>query len=291
MSEEEGSGLSGPMTVIAMVNGMIGGLILILPVMALESGWLLTLIVLLVTGFISYYSCYLCVLHTGDASDMDIAMEQHFWNSRKIKMFYEFCIFSTIIVILILYYELIVIQWEGLACNNEYTPLNPVINAFALLAMVFVIKFKDFGASLMAYGIVSIVAYLFFITWAVGSEDSGHDHERLRLFHGDGIELAAALGQAFAIQAFFIPVLKQNRKPHKYKLYTLMAFVLGTLAYGYIALMGSQGIVHRQFLGDEGESRTIEGYFEAGAWQVKAIEVIYLVHLYSVFPEFLLISK
>ncbi len=30
-----------------------------------------------------------------------------------------------------------------------------------------------------------------------------------------------------------------------------MAFVLGILAYGYIAFMGSQGIVHRTFMGDE----------------------------------------
>lgn len=28
-----------------------------------------------------------------------------------------------------------------------------------------------------------------------------------------------------------------------------------------------------------------------GAWEVNCIEVIYLIHLYSVFPEFLLISK
>lgn len=53
------------MTVLSIVNGMIGGLILLLPVMALEAGWLLTLIALFSIGFISYYSCFLCVLHTG----------------------------------------------------------------------------------------------------------------------------------------------------------------------------------------------------------------------------------
>jgi hypothetical protein len=36
---------------------------------------------------------------------------------------------------------------------------------------------------------------------------------------------------------------------------------------------------------------TIEGYFPAGNWEVNLIEGIYLIHLYSVFPEFLLISK
>lgn len=107
--------------------------------------------------------------------------------------------------------------------------------------MVFVMKIKEFGPSLMAYGIVSIITYLLFLTWAVGSEEASHDDNKIILFHGDGIDLAAALGQAFAIQAFFIPILKQNKKPHKYRLYTKMAFILGTIAYGYIAFMGSQG--------------------------------------------------
>ncbi len=43
--------------------------------------------------------------------------------------------------------------------------------------MVLVIKFKEFGATLMAYGIISIVTYLFFLTWAVGSEDTNHDQK------------------------------------------------------------------------------------------------------------------
>ena len=50
-----------------------------------------------------------------------------------------------------------------------------MINFLVLLAMVLIIKFKDFGASLMAYGVVSIVAYLLFVTWVVGSEDAKND--------------------------------------------------------------------------------------------------------------------
>jgi len=58
--------LSSPLTVVGMVNGMIGGLILILPVDALNSGYMFTLIVILVTGGFSFYSCYLCVVHLGN---------------------------------------------------------------------------------------------------------------------------------------------------------------------------------------------------------------------------------
>ena len=62
------------------------------------------------------------------------------------------------------------------------------------------------------------------------------------MFGGSGIDLAAALGQAFAIQCFFIPVLKKNKKEHKHRLYLLIAFILGGLAYAYIGFMGSYGI-------------------------------------------------
>lgn len=58
--------LSGPMVVIAMVNGMIGGLILSLPLLSLQGGYGTTAIVLPIIGFFSFYSCYLCVLHLGD---------------------------------------------------------------------------------------------------------------------------------------------------------------------------------------------------------------------------------
>lgn len=200
------------MAILCIVNGMIGGLILILPVMALEGGWLMTLLVILMTGFISYYSCYLCLIHTGKEPDLDVSIEKHFWGSKKIRVFYEICILSTLLLIDILYYELIVLQWIGLAPPHEYTPVNPLINFVALFILVLVIKFKEFGATLMAYGIVSIAAYLLFVTWVVGSEEPKNDGKSLQLFGGSGIDLAAALGQAFAIQCFFIPVLKKNKK-------------------------------------------------------------------------------
>ena len=125
----------------------------------------------------------------------------------------------------------------------EYTPVNPLINFAVLFVLVIVIKFKDFGVSLMAYGIVSIIAYLVFITWVVGSEEPKNDGHSLQLFGGNGIDLASGLGMAFAIQSFFIPVIKKNKKPHKHKLYLLIVFILGTLAYSYIAFMGSFGTI------------------------------------------------
>jgi len=53
--------------------------------------------------------------------------------------------------------------------------------------------------------------------------------------------------------------------------------------YLYIAYMGSFGIWHRFYTGQD-KVQTIEGYFNDGAWQTKFIEATYMIHLYTVFP-------
>jgi len=93
----------------------------------------------------------------------------------------------------------------------------------------------------MAYGIVSIIAYLIFLIWVVATYDQGNDSTPYKPFGAGVVTLAAAMGQAFSIQSFFIPVLKKNENPSKYTFYTMLAYIIGGLAYYYIAYMGSIG--------------------------------------------------
>ena len=97
--------------VIAMVNGMIGGLILELPILADQGGTLLSFIIILVTGFFSFYSCYLCILHLGEHDDLDSALVHHFGGKKCVKIFYDFLVSINLIFLLLLYYQLIVQQW------------------------------------------------------------------------------------------------------------------------------------------------------------------------------------
>ncbi len=66
--------LSSPLTVVAMMNGMIGGVILVLPVSSYQAGYLFTILAILVSGAFSFYSCYLSIKHLGDQKDMNYAM-------------------------------------------------------------------------------------------------------------------------------------------------------------------------------------------------------------------------
>ena len=94
----------------------------------------------------------------------------------------------------------------------------------------------------MAYGIISIITYLLFLIWVVATGDySSPATAQYKSFGSGAVQLAAAMGGAYSIQSFFIPVLKKNPKSHKYVFYTLMAYILGGFAYLYIAYMGSFG--------------------------------------------------
>lgn len=134
------------------------------------------------------------------------------------------------------------IQWEGLIPPHEPALANSLANAAALFVLVFVLKYFDFGASLMAYGIISIVTYLLFLIWVIATSDQGYNEVEYEAFGSGAATLAASMGQAFSIQSFFIPVLKMNKSPRNYVFYTMLAYIIGGLAYYYIAYMGSFGI-------------------------------------------------
>ena len=53
--------------------------------------------------------------------------------------------------------------------------------------------------------------------------------------------MAASMGQAFAIQTFFIPVLKELPDPKQYWKFVLIAYGIGSTVYVYIAYAGSFG--------------------------------------------------
>jgi hypothetical protein len=75
---------------------------------------------------------------------------------------YDLCIAFSIVVVLILYFDLICIQWSGLTTNS---PLIAVINAAVLFPVVYIMKKYHFGASLLAYGIISTIGYCLFLLY------------------------------------------------------------------------------------------------------------------------------
>lgn len=62
--------MSAPMVVIGLVNGMIGGTCLVLPLIGLKAGYITTLLVSCFTGFIGYYTASILVMHIGKSGSI-----------------------------------------------------------------------------------------------------------------------------------------------------------------------------------------------------------------------------
>ena len=110
----------------------------------------------------------------------------------------------------------------------------------------------DFGASLLAYGILSIVGkyffilgYVIFLIWLWITTEPGP--KSVVATHSSFVDLAAALAQGFAIQTFFIPILKKNPNRKLYKKLLGLTYILGTCVYCFIGYSGAFSIFFINF--------------------------------------------
>lgn len=97
---------------------------------------------------------------------MNYAMQAHF-GSKAAKIIYDIVVWLGLLLGSMFYYSLICIQWESLTGSDSVA--IPLANAGFLFILIFVLKYLDFGESLMAYGIVSIFSYMIFLIWVISS--------------------------------------------------------------------------------------------------------------------------
>lgn len=102
--------MGAPMTVIGLVNGMIGGTCLVLPQIGLKTGYLTTIIVCAVTGFISYYTAYLIVLHLGKGKQIKDCILSHFNNDYSYMTGYSLFIWISFMPLMLIYFRIICLQ-------------------------------------------------------------------------------------------------------------------------------------------------------------------------------------
>jgi hypothetical protein len=87
----------------------------------------------------------------------------------------------------------------------------------------------------------------------------------------------------------FLPLLRANVDRSKSQLLLLLAFVIGMCTYAYVAIVGDYGIINR--VPPYKLSHTVMEYFYSNKWQPFFLEVIYLLHLYTVWRERSKINK
>mgnify|MGYP002360690835 FL=1 len=258
--------MSGPLTLVALMNAMIGGTILVLPLMFLGAGYLPAIIVTLITGAINYYSCKVCYDHLQDDADLPECIYRH-TKKRIWSKLYDTMVYISIQLLLLLYFNLIVKQWETILMAKSF--LITLINGVAVFALVFLMRKFNAAVSLMGYGILSIVGYMVFVAWLWGSAPSGNNHYPVASWKF--ADLCDTLATAFSMQGIFVPILRKNHLPSQNGRLLILAYVLGGLVYSYIGFAGSfgnslnyEGILNRQPI--DGTPETVEDYFQDREW-------------------------
>lgn len=95
------------------------------------------------------------------------------------------------------------------------------------------------------------------------------------------IDLAASLIMGFSVHDFVSQVLLQTTTHDKFFKVVTIVYIIGTIIYTFITY-GAYAIVNRAPRVEDAE--TISEYFPYNSWQVRIIEILYLVHLFTATP-------
>jgi hypothetical protein len=152
------------MAIIGLLNGMIGGTILVVPIIGIRTGYIMTFLVCAILGYISYYTSYLIILHLGKGKNVTEYILAHFNNDYKYLVLYCFIIWFSFVPIFFIYFRLICLQVEGLMGYHSFW-IGPIAAA-VLIGTIIIARIYHIGEETIAYGIISIVVYVGFVIWA-----------------------------------------------------------------------------------------------------------------------------
>lgn len=106
--------MSNFMTVLGFLNGMIGGTVLLLPLLGVKSGYLGSSLISMLVGMAQFYSCYLLVLHIGHSNSLKASVLAHFGNDYRYVKICSFMLWFGFVPLFFIYFRLIVLQFVGL---------------------------------------------------------------------------------------------------------------------------------------------------------------------------------
>jgi hypothetical protein len=107
----------------------------LLPVIGIKSGYITTLIVSLIIGYINYYTAQLIVMHLGKEKDIRKAVLVHFDYDRKYVKIYSFFIWLSFLPCFCVNFKVICLQIEGLM-GYHYDLLGPILSITLIIGII-----------------------------------------------------------------------------------------------------------------------------------------------------------
>ncbi|KAL4443102.1 hypothetical protein ABPG74_002169 [Tetrahymena malaccensis] len=292
-------------TVFSLLNSMIGGTMLFLPLYFNQTGIITSIIIMIIMGIVSMKGCDIYVQHL-KKNEFDIQETLGRIMGNRWRMF--FIVISTIYMILVtlLYYSFSIEMVYSLitfimthsgsknyadkadVSYSQFSIQYTVLATIPIFLGLLFLKKLGFMIKIAELGVYAIYSYVIFIFYTfISNLTSGTLQENIsdvKLWSFDVGTLASTASLAYQIHTNACPMVKCNKDQSKNRLAVKITYAMGITIYLIIGLIGGLGVLGRVSQRKDGKAHNINDYFADDAWQPLIVEILYLIHLVSMYP-------
>lgn len=260
----EESSNSSLMTIFAIVNSMIGTLVMVLPILFLQYGLLTSIIILILISWLSYKTCSLCVIHLKENEpDLPVVI-QRIAGSKWLTLYVFFSVIYMVCAGIIYFnlmnnmlYSVTLFIFEHLEYKNYAEKHEnrfdifsyPILGLCVFLPAYLSCFLKDinFIVKFSQVGVFSLVSYIIFLVYVVYDNFmSGfltlHFNE-LQIYTFEFDKLLGGFSLGFFVHTNVCAIMKNNEKFENNLRDLAVSYIFGSILYFLIGILGSLAVL------------------------------------------------
>lgn len=260
----EESNNSSLITIFAIANGMIGTLVMILPILFLQYGFLTSTISLVFIGWISYKTCSLLVIHLKEnESDLPVVILRI--AGKKWLTLYVFSSVAYMICAGIIYFNLMnnmlysvilfifeLFEYKNYAEKHEnifHKFSYPILGLCVFLPAYLSCFLKDINyiVKFSQVGVISLVSYIIFLFYvAYDNIMSGiliSNLNEIKIYSFQLDKLLGSFSLGFFVHTNVCAIFKKNEKFENNIRDLAASYIFGSILYFLIGFLGSLAVI------------------------------------------------
>ncbi|EGR33213.1 transmembrane amino acid transporter protein, putative [Ichthyophthirius multifiliis] len=284
-------------TLFSMLNTMVGGTILLLPVLFQKAGIILSVIIVSISGYISYKTCDVYMQHL-KYKEKDVQDSVKRLLGQKYYLFFMIICTMFLILIAIIYFLFIcqmlldivnffifqITKDENNFCNNQefcfdkFSLQYSTLISTVLIIYLCSLKNLNFIIKIAELGVYSIYSYIIFIIYSFFENLYQISFNDIKKFDfSETGQIGGPIAMAFAIHTTAGSMLKCNKKQENNRRDLAIVYFIGNCIYCFIGLIGAFGMqVNLQSI--------IFKIYQFKKIPILIVNLIYFIHLVTVFP-------
>ena len=306
-------------TVFSIANSLIGSSIMTLPYNVYQTGIIPSIILNIIYGLISFYTCKIYVDYGTNDSDFSFTIEKyfnHFFGKKMSKIGKTIQIFFTtfmatggfltyFIIMAQNFYPVVCLILNNLGLDFDSGDLTPEFGRFSSIYLGIIFCFilfplatkKDIGclvflSSFGCYFIFVLIGYLIYIGFYslfdnnfkcdyIKNKDNSEERY-LYLFGENPALLAGTLSMGYFCHTAILPILKSNKNQDKNIRDLFLGFLFVAFVYISCGVLGYIGFSGKDFKADFKDNWLM--FFDSDDYLILFFRVLFSFQLITAFP-------